>query len=83
MMKLLKLLRTFFLRWIKMLPPRVGGPLLWGWIYGAPQFPRWGVGTWFREREEFYSTVIFPPRGGTKQRNSTTPGGNPDDTKFV
>jgi len=67
---LIKLVRTLFLRWVKFLPTRVGGPLLWGWIYGAPQFPRWW---WSTPRELSFSSgghprrgprrVIQPPRG--------------------
>lgn len=39
----LKVVRTFFLRGIKFLPAFLGGPLLWGWIYGAPRLPTWAV----------------------------------------
>jgi len=61
MKSLLKLLRTLFLRWVKFLPPYLGGPLLWGWLYGAPRLPSWS----FRRGVN--------PAGGLRRPSGLTP----------
>jgi len=57
---LLKLVQTFVLQWLKLLPSWIAGPLLWGWVYGAPQLPQWAPTP--------RVSLVTPPHGGVYRR---------------